>query len=171
MISSSKIVDVVEEPISINILIPRYRLKTFSVLPSTSIGEFKTALPNSDLIFNGQILNDAHTIAFYNIQQNASLVAIPTQPHPNDAAKWIKLTLDTDTFDDSIRSMLNRSSRKETLRLQDLRAAKLESRPRSFRKFCHDWMRYDFVPRTEEAQTVVPSRSNEPSEEALPVCW
>jgi hypothetical protein len=171
MISSPHTVDVAEEPISINILIPRYRLKIFSVLPSTSIAELKTALPKAELIFNGQILNDAHTIAFYNIQQNASLVAIPTQAQPNDAAKWMKLTLDSDMFDDSIRSLLNHSSRKETLRLQDLRALKLESRPRSFRRMCCDWKHYDFHSRTDPMRTVIPSISNEPSEGALPVCW
>jgi hypothetical protein len=75
---SAHSVNVVEEPISINILIPLYRLKIFSVLPSTSIAKLKAALPKSELLFKGQILNDAHTIAFYHIQQNASLVPMGT---------------------------------------------------------------------------------------------
>jgi hypothetical protein len=168
MLSSVKPLDVTEELIPINILIPGYRLRTISVFPSTSIASLKLSLPHSDLIFNGQILNDAHTIAFYQIQPHASLVAVPDG---GEAAKWMKITLDSDTFDDSIRSVVNRSTRNESLRLQDLRSVRIETRTRSFRKFCWGWRKRDLGAKRETGTTRIPGEAEAVSETPLPVCW
>jgi hypothetical protein len=76
MISQSKVTDVIEEPISLNILIPGYRVQAISVLRSSSIQCVKRHLPNTELIFNGQILNNKCTLDFYHIQPNDSIVAL-----------------------------------------------------------------------------------------------
>jgi hypothetical protein len=160
-----------EEAITINILIPHYRLRVISVSRSATIGSLKKSLNDFELIFNGELLNDSHTIEFCGIQPNDSIVAIPTEPEEVETVRWMKITRDSDVFEEAVRSLASRTSRPESFRLQDLRTFKLESRPRSFRKLCQEWRNSECLAKVERTATQIPSESPAISEEPLPICW
>jgi hypothetical protein len=171
MISSTKSAPEAEEPITINILIPRYRLRFISVFRSSTIGLLKKFFKDAQLIFNGQMLDDHHTIEFYGIQPNDSIVAIPTAPEEDQTAHWMKITRDADAFEDAVHALSIRTSRREAFRLNDLRALRLESYPRAFRRVCREWPSSGISATAEKTSTKIPLKSSIIQEEPLPVCW
>jgi hypothetical protein len=143
------------------------------VLRSSKIEFLKNCIPNSDLIFNGQMLSDAQTIDFYDIQSGDSLVALSSGNCPADAARWLQFTHDFDTFTNCIQSMTNQISRKESMRLRDLRGLKWELRPRGFRKLCCEeiFLKNKHGSGINSVPTVIPKDATAVSDTPLPVCW
>jgi hypothetical protein len=96
-------------------------VRSITVLRSSSIVILKASIPKTDLIFNGKILSGIQIIDFYNIQSNHSLIALPSELRPADAARSLQIIHDLDTFTDFIQSIVNQISREEFVRLQDPR--------------------------------------------------
>jgi hypothetical protein len=125
-----------------------------------------------DLIFNGQLLDDNCTLDFYNIQPNDSIVALPSSPAASaQVERWMRITRDADAFSDCVRSLINEKSRSEVLRLQDLRAMRLESRPRVYRRICAAECNTSTMSTGTVHPTVIPRKENEASNKPLPVYW
>jgi hypothetical protein len=161
----------VEDRITISILIPHYRLQMIHVFRSSTIRALRKSLNDSSLIFNGQLLDDDFTIEFYGVQSNDAIVAIPSKPERKETMRWMKITRDSDVFDETVRSLASRTSRPESFRLHDLRAFRLESRPRAFRKLCRDWQESGSPAKVEKIPTQMPVGSSTIPEEPLPICW
>jgi hypothetical protein len=84
---------------------------------------------------------------------------------------WLKITRDTDSFNETITAVLTFTTAREAARLRDLHWTSLNRRPRLFRKLCAE-----FTDRHERMRplpaTVVPGPApEEPSTAALPVSW
>jgi hypothetical protein len=171
MISSLPMAAAIDGPISLNIIIPRHRLRVISLLRSSSIALLKELLPNLDLIFNGQLLNEKCTLEFYNLQPNDLIVALPANPGAGQMERWMRITRDSDTFGDAVRSLLNQKSRTECLRLQDLRAARTELRPRLYRRLCDAERNAPGLLTSRTSATVIPDQRPNASTEPLPACW
>jgi hypothetical protein len=171
MLSSFRVPSSIDEPISVNVLIPRNRVRVFSLLRSSNIALLKTALPNMDFIFNGQLLEDNCTLDFYNIQPNDSIVALPSNPGTGQVERWMRITRDADAFSDCVRSLVSKKSRSESLRLHDLRAMRIESRPRVYRRLCEAERNAPMLSSGKTCPTVVPGREKEVSTAPLPMCW
>jgi hypothetical protein len=81
----------------------------------------------------------------------------------------MKITRDSEFCGDSVRIVLNYSSRSESMHLQDVRALKLESRPHAFRRFCAEWMKHDLNAQVEVIETQIPDVATEISEESTDI--
>jgi hypothetical protein len=138
------------------------------------VSALKHALPNPDyaLIFNGTLLSDEHTLGFYRLQSNDSLVAIPRSSAPDTASRWMTLTRDMDSFADSIDIVLNPDLRRESMRLRDSIARRAELRPRFHRRMERQGTTTDSPwPADTGMPTTIPEQPVEIASAALPVCW
>jgi hypothetical protein len=166
---------VVLEPISVHIIVHWVCVKTVSTVPTANIASLKVLFPDcdTDFVFHGQLLNGKRTFDFYQLRSNDSIVAIPAKADPKITEPWITITRDDDTFSDSIRMLVNPKAKSESMRLRDLRATRLENRPRVFRKFCHEGLklRPESEARSPDSQIVIPKEAKDISNESLPICW
>lgn len=53
-----------------------------------------------------------------------------------EVRKWMRLTQDTETFNEKMRLIVNQDNARETARLKDILLSKIERKPRYFRKLC-----------------------------------
>lgn len=53
-----------------------------------------------------------------------------------EVRKWMRLTQDTETFNEKMRLIVNQDNARETARLKDIFLSKIERKPRYFRKLC-----------------------------------
>jgi hypothetical protein len=171
LMSSMKPMPPPEESISINVLFPQYRIRVISVTRSSTIAFLKESLGDSELVFNGQVLSPDQTVGFYGIQPNDSVVVIPIEPGQKEIARWVRITRDSEAFDDAVRSLANRVSRTESFRLNDLYAFRLEAHPRMFRRICRAWRCPEASTQVGKFPTQVPLGSPMLSEQPLPICW
>lgn len=100
-----------------------------------------------------------------------------------EVQKWIRLTQDTETFNEKMRMIVNQDNARETARLKDILLAKIERKPRYFRKLClavkenhnifgvpSSRLNYFEQNRNQNSSLVIDYTSNnEPSTEPLPI--
>lgn len=53
-----------------------------------------------------------------------------------EVRKWMRLTQDTETFNEKMRLIVNQGNARETARLKDILLSKIERKPKYFRKLC-----------------------------------
>jgi hypothetical protein len=117
-------------------------------------------------VFNAQILDPQGTLEFYGIKNNDAIVFVPV----NVENQWMRLTREVDAFSDTIHFAISKDSRADFLRLKDLHAIQLESRPRALRKFmanCIQANTRDVI----RFATIIGEIPSELSCDPLPVCW
>jgi hypothetical protein len=158
--------------ISLRIVVPQHCVRVVLASNDALISELKPLLPNPDatLIFNGTLLSDEHTLAFYRLQSNDLLVAVPRSS--TTATQWMTITKDADVFTDSVNVILNSSLRRESLRLRDCVGWRAELRP-------HFYRRMESIRRTQSEpqppyprlSTVIPKHALDISSDPLPVYW
>jgi hypothetical protein len=85
----------------------------------------------------------------------------------------MQLIHDFDTFTNFIQSMTNQISRKEFMRLQDLRGLQWELRPRGVRKVCREeiFLKNGHGSEVTSVPTKIPKDAIAVSDTPLPVCW
>jgi hypothetical protein len=122
-------------------------------------------------IFNGIELREDRSFEFYGIRDGDSIVALPLENRASvyAANPWLNLTRDADTFNESIRWMVDPATAAESARLRDLQLMRIERRPIAF-------IRLYAPARLEENCQVRPSSSTvlglppkSPSVDALPL--
>jgi hypothetical protein len=157
--------------ICITIIAPRVGVRRCRVSASSTVCSLskQCCLPGeSDFIFNGELLEGRHTLGFYGIQNDDALVAVPVNGPPLAASHWMRATRDYDGFLEAIHFSMNDESRLAFLRLKDLRAKRLECRPRAFRKF-GAW--HTDASDARKGQTIVAETPSVLPCSPLPVCW
>jgi hypothetical protein len=160
--------------ISLRIVIPQRCVRVVVASHAALVSTLRPLLPNPDaaLIFNGTVLHDEHTFAFYRLQSNDSLVAVPPSSAPDTAARWMTITKDYDSFADSINTVLNPELRRESMRLRDRVGWRNELRPHFYRRM-ERHMKPDDPPGTASGagHTIIPDPALDVSSDALPVGW
>jgi hypothetical protein len=160
------------EMISISVVTPRMGIRSFFVSKSMTIRNLATQchISETGLIFNGEFLDPKLTLEFYNLQNNDAIVAIPPNERQGTIDHWKRVTRDSENFMESVQFAVRKESRVGFLRLRDLRAAKMECRPRAFRRFLanqkplENGHPLEFPTVIAEAPTEIPSSP-------LPVSW
>jgi hypothetical protein len=158
--------------ISINIVTPRMGVRRVLIPRSMTIGSLAShsRLGEGGLIFNGEILDPQQTVESYNLHNDDAIVAIPANAPEGTIMRWIHTTRDSEDFMESVQFAVGKNSRDGFLRLRDLRAARLESRPRAFRKFLARHKTVEERP-PQCFPTVLSDPPSEPSALPLPKCW
>jgi hypothetical protein len=126
-----------DSSIMLNVVVPCLGIRVISIVPSERVASLHAHFPRQrpEFIFRGQLLNPHETLSFYNIRDNDSLVLISqAAPSAFSKEKWMSATRESDEFDVSVRTAMNRDCRTELLRLRDLQLLRMECRPRTFRK-------------------------------------
>jgi hypothetical protein len=124
-------------------------------------------------IFNGVELLEENTFEFYGIRDGDSIVALPIDDRDpiNGTSQWLSLTRDSESFNESLRWMLDPATSGEAARLRDLQLMRLEGRPRAIMKMCAPaGSEEGRVPRT-DSSTVLGLPPKSPSVDALPMEW
>jgi hypothetical protein len=122
-------------------------------------------------IFNGIELREDMTFESYGIRDGDSIVAIPldNRDSVSDASQWLSLTRDTETFNESLRWMLDPATTAEAARLRDLQLMRLERRPAAFMRLYAPTGLADDEPVRSDSSTVVGLPPKSPSVDALPL--
>jgi hypothetical protein len=143
-----------------------------SVLPTARISYLRTVIRDSTsaLIYNGELLNDAMTFAFYRIREFEIIVVVPSHAA---VERWAQVTRDADAFQERIHFILNEDTARETARIRDMMLTKVERRPRPFRRLCSA---LDLWPARPAAGDAAPlridyPRADGPSRDPLPAAW
>jgi hypothetical protein len=160
--------------ISLRIIVPRHCVRLILAHNGALISAIRPFLPDPDasLVFNGTLLNDEHTLAFYHLQSNDSLVAIPQSSATDMATRWMTITKDVDSFTDSVNVVMNPDLRRESLRLRDCIGWRAEMRRHFFRRIeSQGRTRAPQEPALPAQATVIPKRALELSSDPLPVFW
>jgi hypothetical protein len=162
-----------EDSLILNVVVPQCCVAPICVSPSFPLGSIQEHFPGRCFIYRGQLLDENQTFAFYGMKSKDSMVALPANRSEVMTERWATITRDSETFYDMIQSLMEAPSRSETLRIQDLRAMRLESRPRQYRRFLTSFapsIDLAVAPMKSEA-TVIPKPPEDVSTEALPDPW
>jgi hypothetical protein len=111
------------------------------------------------------------TFAASGFRNGDSIVALPVHTPGSicGRSQWINLTRDSESFNESLRWMLDPATAGESARLRDLQLMRLERRPRSMRRLCSPVLpEADSPPRT-DSSTVLGLPLKSPSVDALPL--
>jgi hypothetical protein len=174
MVSAYDSLPDLSERISLRILIPRLCIRTIATPRDARVGSLKPLLPNPDatLICNGVLLSDEHTIEFYRITSNDSLVAIPPSSVSETKNRWMAITEDSESFAHSVSLLMQKESHQEMSRLRDLALARRELRPTTYRIRAMPRTGSDDPGIASRAHTtIIPDPLLAPLEIPLPVCW
>ncbi len=109
-----------ESDIIINIVVPRKCVRVVAVNRTQRIAFLNRLFPNEkrEYIYNGQMLNENHTMKFYNLKSHDSIVALPACSDLNTAkTTWIRLTRDNESFSESVNTSISKRNRGEYARL------------------------------------------------------
>jgi hypothetical protein len=159
--------------VTINLFVPRKVLSTAIANPSDPCGVLQKLFHNQKMpfVYNGMMNDDNCSFKFYGIQTSHTLVALSENSDSvRQVARWIQTSRDSETFDSLINSIMNASTRGESMRLRDISMLKKAiGRRRGFRcvtsaeKMMHRRVHHDVTQVTEKAEAI--------STEPLPVPW
>lgn len=99
-------------------------------------------------IYKGKLLDENFTFEQYDISSGAHLFALFDDDESNN---WIQLSCDADYFHERAMLSLTQDAKLESYKIRDLQLTKLESRPRSYNKYCKGcldkkgFFRYDML--------------------------
>jgi hypothetical protein len=123
-------------------------------------------------IFNGLELLEDQTLGFYGIRNGDSIIALPrAERSVYRTTQWLALTRDTESFNESLKWMLDPRTSSEAARLRDLRLVKVEHRPKLFLKMCSALEVDDGEESRKCGETVIGLPQGAPSCAALPANW
>lgn len=154
--------------------IPNEPVRVISAKLSAPVSALQTFWPSSPkrFIWSGFELLPTKTFESYAMHDGDSVIALPQGHYQLELIQeWIHVTRDLESFNDTVRSMVNPATTREVARLHDLRWASLNRRPRAFHKLCLAMAsREEVIPVV--TPTVIPSSTaSSPSTAALPSCW
>ena len=129
-------------------------------------------LGTDQLVFSGQILPDIGTLSGYGVKEGDTLVVVSNVPHDREMERWLVITNDADAFHDRMQFIVNEQTAQEAARIHDVLMAKIERKPKMFRRICSqlDTRRPKPSPQTSQA-TVMYDKPDQPSCLPLPVQW
>jgi hypothetical protein len=161
-----------QEFIPLVVVVPGYNLTMIQAPRSASIASLKKCITGSnvELMHKGQIMNNESTLAFYEMQPNDVILALPKKASADLALRVARMG---DSMESIAANLTNERSRREYCRLRDLACQRLDSRPRAARKHltkavrtATDWGRGPI-----RQSSMIPDPPLDVSTEPLPVPW
>jgi hypothetical protein len=158
--------------LSLGVYLPGRFLVRVSVSSAARISSLRTLVgdPRSTFLYNGQILDDAMTFAFYRIRTMEAIVVVLSN---SDVGRWVRQTQEFDSFQERIQLIMNDHTTREAARIRDLLFIKMERRVRPFRRLCdaaESWANRPSVS-SSPPLTIDYPRPDRPSCDPLPAAW
>ena len=146
------------------------------VKPHFAIKEIQRMLKMEKIIFiyNQTILKMSRTFSFYGFKGNEIIIAIPETRATT--SKWYTNSIENDSLNEKIHSLINTSTTIESVRIRDLQISKMEKKPKAFRKLLFLQRQHDLNEgfTCESTPTVVPETNHlkmKISTAPLPCFW
>jgi hypothetical protein len=155
--------------IPIKICFPHHGVISINVPLSAVVGSLNPRYPGRDFIFNGERLNSNNTFGFYGIQANDIVIGLPNELPFGTTERWLAMTKDAESLLEKARLTATSAGRMEASRIRDIRALKLEMRPRRFRKCFQSILPMITGNALSNFTTVIPDPPHEVSTQALPM--
>jgi hypothetical protein len=164
--------DDVASSIVLHIIVPQCCVTPVLVSGQALIGSIDSQFPGRSFLYNGELLQHHRTFASYGIHSSDSIVAVASDGTKAVYDRWVMITRESDTFDEMVRAVVNQESRNENLRLHDIRALRLESRPRTYARFLKTFEPPAAAKSPQgRIPTVIPCPASGLCEERLPAPW
>jgi hypothetical protein len=160
--------------VELKVCSPHQSVRLISARLSGQIRALQSLWPSAPkrFIFNGLELLEAMTFDFYGIRNGDSIIALPLDQHSvYRTTQWLAMSRDTESFNESLKWMLDPRTSAEAARLRDLHLVKVEHRPKMFLKMCATFEADDGEENRASRGTVLGLPPEAPSCEALPVDW
>jgi hypothetical protein len=122
--------------IYLHVYFPGHCVAQVNVVATAQIQELRRLASTDSVTYmsNGTILDENHTFEFYGLRPSDTIVALPGASQSGDLIKWITFTRDSDAFSNRITGIVRRDISREAGRIRDMQLARMERRPRTFRK-------------------------------------
>jgi hypothetical protein len=164
-----------ESRIRFNVCRPGFLVIRASARPDDCVSVLQKLFPSLDLRFlcQGEILAMDATLRSSGIREGDVVIAVPSSDSTiSDMHRWMALTRSSDSRQESVQSILNVSTRPETLRLRDLAWRKIELKPKRFGRLARRFTEYPDARLTQLSEaSVIPENLLEPSTAPLNVSW
>jgi hypothetical protein len=158
--------------IQLNVVVPQCCVTPVVVAETALIGSIDSRFPGRSFVYNGELLQNHRTFASYGIHSSDSIVALASDGSKGAFNRWATMTRDSETFDEMVRSVMDRQLRIENLRIQDIRTLRLESRPRTYSRFLQTFVQQDAAKSNQNrVPTVIPDPAEALRDHPLPVLW
>jgi hypothetical protein len=124
-------------------------------------------------IFNGFELLEGMTFEFYGIRDGDAIIALPVGERDSICctSQWLSLTRDNESFNESMRWMLDSRTSGEAARLRDVHTMRVEGKARSFMKMCSPYLSQLHTPAIAHATITEYDVPSSPPTTPLPVLW
>jgi hypothetical protein len=157
----------------LNVVLPHICVTPVSLSGQSLVRIIQDRFPGRIFIYRGQVLDVNRPFSFYGMQPKDSVVAIASDSERTRLEQWLSTTSDFDTFGDMIHSLMEQTSRRETQRIQDIRAMRLECRPRQYRRFMASFLpSIDVSSSSKKGKpTIIPDAPLDLSCDPLPPCY
>lgn len=155
-----------------NVLVPGAFLSRAVAKPTDRCRVLKTLFPDRPMtyIYDGQVLDLNRTFDFYQVGNSDSIIAVPESDSVAQTGRWIQASRDSEAFDALMNSMMQLSTRRESMRLRDLAIRRKELHTR---RELHSLSAVSQLPGPEQPRqtTNVTGRADRLSTDPLPECW
>jgi hypothetical protein len=161
------------DSLRLNIVIPMCCVTSLAVSGSALVGSIRGRFPGRCFIYKGEHLEENRAFSSYGMQSTEPIVAVACDWPRSVAQHWAEITRNSDGFYDTIRGVMNRATRLEALRMHDVRALRLETRPRHYRRYVNSSspLKAADLSKLGQSATVIPRPAERPSIEPLPFAW
>lgn len=151
------------------IFVPKVGIQVVCVTKNAHVSILNNLFPGEKKIYihKGTVMNKTQTLKYYDVADSDGIVAIPLDDYIADKNQWQEVTNDQERFSLQLKKVIDPSIKREQDRLCDLKFARIEMRPQSFRKLKN--IDTDYKPITH--RTVIPEIPELPIENPLPVFW
>ena len=145
-----------------------------NVQPDACIGDLKKLLPDMkvNFVLNGVVLNEEMNFGFYYVKANDVVIVVNNYDYARKENKFAIYSNENESFTESVFNIINPQTSKESIRIRDLQLAKLDRKPKAFRKVVKTQLEYfNQSPVKQCITSIIPSKSSRPSVEPLPCFW
>ena len=160
--------------ITVVLCLPEMPLKQVRVNRDAKISVLNKSLGKTNkftFIYSGAILSLSQTFAFYNIENEAFIVALAASSNQGEMIseiKWIHITKDP-SFVENMQSSMHPEIALEATRLRDLRFLRVEQNRTKYYQLTKLILKES--EKIHIGDSVIPAAAPEPSCEALPCFW
>ena len=161
--------------LSIYLYIPGNCILKVRVSKSSPVSDLKKILRNEQAVFiyNGTMLDEKGTFQSYDLKDSEVIVALSSKYTSFEIERWMNATRDSDAFVEKIDGIVNQKTLRESARLRDFQLAKMERKPRAFRRLCATYRSFSesAISITSSDTTLSFNMPSSPSTDPLPIFW
>jgi hypothetical protein len=124
-------------------------------------------------IFKGMELRDSATFSSYGVHEGDAIIALTQSEHASTIGRnhWLGVSRDQETFNNSVRWMIDATTADQAARLRDLHLIRLEGHPRRLARIYEQFLNGHGAPTALPPMHTSYLPLSGPSTEALPIIW